>query len=290
MLQTTILKEVEITGIGLHTAHKVRLKLSPAKDNEGIYFYRSDKKQKIPFTHHNVIGTTLSTNIGINDVSISTTEHLISAIYSYGIDNIKIDIDADEIPIVDGSATAFCMLLNEAGIKKLTHTKKFIKITKEIEIKDKNSWVKISPSDKSEFYYGIEFDTKAIQKQFFKFEFSKQNYIEYISKARTFGLMSDIAKMQEMNLIKGGNLDNAIIFDKCKAINSSKLRYEDEPVRHKILDALGDLAILPHFVIGKYESFAGSHKLNHLLTKRIDEEKAFKIVNADSFKDFISFD
>lgn len=290
MFQTTILKEVEITGVGLHTAHKVRLKLSPAKDNEGICFYRSDKKQKIPFNYTNVVRTTLSTNIGINNVIISTTEHLMSAIYAYGIDNINIDIDADEIPIVDGSATAFCMLLNEAGLKQLTNKKKFIKITKEIEVKDNNSWVKISPNDTSEFHYGIDFKTKAIQKQFFKFEFSKKNYIEDISKARTFGLMSDIAKMREMNLIKGGNLDNAIIFDECKVINSSKLRYEDEPVRHKILDALGDLAILPHFIIGKYESFAGSHKLNHLLTKKLDEEKAFEIVDADDFKDFVSFD
>jgi UDP-3-O-[3-hydroxymyristoyl] N-acetylglucosamine deacetylase len=140
-----------------------------------------------------------------------------------------------------------------------------------------------------EFHYGIDFNTKAIQKQSFKFEFSKKNYLEEISKARTFGLMKDIAKMREMNLIKGGDLDNAVIFDECKVINSSRLRYEDEPVRHKILDALGDLAILPHFVVGKYESFAGSHKLNHLLTKKIDEEEAFEVVDANEFKDFISF-
>ncbi len=289
MLQTTILKKVEITGVGLHTAQKVTLKLSPAGDDEGITFYRSDKKETIKFCYENVISTTLSTNIGVKDVVISTTEHLMSAIYAYGIDNIHIDVDADEIPIVDGSATAFCMLLNEAGVKSLSAKKKFMKIVKPIEVKEKNSWVKLSPSGQSEFDYSIDFNTKAIQEQSFIFNFSKKNYLEEISKARTFGLMSDIAKMREMNLIKGGDLDNAVIFDECKVINSSKLRYEDEPVRHKILDALGDLAILPHFVLGKYSSFAGSHRLNHLLTKKMYEEEAFEIVDADDFKDTISF-
>ena len=289
MLQTTILKEVKITGVGLHTAHKVTLKLTPANDDEGITFYRSDKKEKIKFCYENVISTTLSTNIGVNDAVISTTEHLMSAIYAYGIDNINIDVDADEIPIVDGSATAFCMLLNEAGIRELSHKKKFIKITKDIEVKENNSWVKLSPSLNLEFDYTINFKTKAIQEQSFHFSFSKKNYLEEISKARTFGLMSDIAKMREMNLIKGGDLDNAVIFDESKVINSSKLRYEDEPVRHKILDALGDLAILPHFVVGKYSSFAGSHRLNHLLTKKIYESDGFEIVDADSFKDTVSF-
>jgi len=289
MLQTTILKEVEITGVGLHTAQKVVLRLSPASDNDGITFYRSDKKERIKFCYDNVISTTLSTNIGVNNAIISTTEHLMSAIYAYGIDNINIDINADEIPIVDGSATAFCMLLNEAGIKNLSQNRKFIKITKDVEVSGKNSWVKLSPSLKSEFHYSIEFNTKAIQKQSFSFEFSKKNYLEEISKARTFGLMSEIAKMREMNLIKGGDLDNAVIFDESKVINSSKLRYENEPVRHKILDALGDLAILPHFVIGKYSSFAGSHKLNHLITKKLYEEEAFEIVDADDFKEVVCF-
>ena len=286
MLQTTIAKEVKIRGIGLHTACVVNMRLKPANDNDGYCFYRVDKNKKIEFSYKNVVSTTLSTNIGIDDATISTTEHLMSAIYAYGIDNINIEIDADEIPILDGSAVSFCMLLNEAGIKTLKKTKQFLKINKEITIYDdkKYSWAKISPSKEMEFNFTIDFNNKAISRQSYSIELNKKKYLDNIAKARTFGLMRDVNKMKSMNLIKGGDLNNALLFGDAKVINPCGLRFKDEPVRHKILDAIGDLAILGHNVIGKYESFAGSHNLNHKLTKAIYEQQAYDLVLGDEFE------
>jgi len=285
--QKTISKEVSVLGIGIHTAHPVNMKILPAKANQGIVFYRKDKQISIPFHYKNVISTNLSTNIGLNNVSVSTTEHLMSALFAYGIDNAIIELDGDEVPILDGSATGFCMLLNEAKSVELAEQRKYLKITKTIKKTHNSSYVEISPNDPNketlDMEYSIDFNIPFIGTDPYIFSLSKESFIKEISSARTFGLMKDIKKMKDMNLIKGGDFNNAIVFDDNGVVNSEKLRFKDEPLRHKILDAIGDLSILGMPIIGKYKSFAGSHYLNHELTKAIYEDNAFELVELESF-------
>ncbi len=215
----------------------------------------------------------MATVIGKGKEQISTIEHLLSAVYAYGIDNIRVIIDNNEVPIMDGSSASFCMLLDEAGVISLEVPKKVMIIKEKVEVKDGNKYVRISPSNRPTFYYKIDFKHAAIGTQEYKFRFSKKEYIENISRARTFGFLQDVQYLRSKGLALGGSLDNAIVLDEKKILNPEGLRYENEFVRHKILDALGDLSLLGMPVIGDYSSYAGSHKLNHLLTKEILKSK-----------------
>ncbi len=269
MKQKTIQRSVSGVGIGLHKGMPIKLSLEPLEANEGIIFYRSDLGVSIKADVNNVIDTQMATVIGKDKAVISTIEHLLSAVYSYGIDNIRICLDSAETPVMDGSAASFCMLLDEAGIKKLDTNKQVLIIKKPIEVQDGTKFVRITPSNKPTFRYTINFNHCAIGRQEYKFEFSKQDFIENISRARTFGFLKDVQYLRSKGLALGGSLDNAVVLDEKKVLNPEGLRYEDEFVRHKILDALGDISLLGMPVIGDYESYAGSHHLNHLLTKQI---------------------
>jgi UDP-3-O-[3-hydroxymyristoyl] N-acetylglucosamine deacetylase len=286
MKQRTINKPIEVTGIGLHSGKPIKLKLEPMEENNGILFYRSDKGITIPLNMNNVIDTKLATTLGINNIKISTIEHLMSALFAFGIDNLRIVIDNEEIPIMDGSAISFIMLIKEAGIRELNDYKKIAFITKTIEVKENEKYVKIEPSDKLIFDYTIYFDHPLINKQNYIFEFSLKNYIEEIAKARTFGFLKEIQYLRSIGLAKGGSLDNAIVLDD-KGILNDSLRYPNEFVRHKILDAIGDLSLLNFFYIGKYTSYKGSHKLNNILVKKIIEENAFEFVKINNFDDAV---
>ncbi len=269
MKQKTIKKSVSGVGIGLHKGMPIKLVLEPLEANEGIVFYRSDLGISINLNPQNVVNTQMATVLGKDNALISTVEHLLSAVYSYGIDNLRISVNSSETPVMDGSATSFCMLLDEAGIKELDESKKVMIIRKPIEVQDGAKFVRITPSSKPTFRYTIKFDHSAIGRQEYKFEFSKQGFIDEISKARTFGFLKDVQYLRSKGLALGGSLDNAVVLDEKKVLNPEGLRYEDEFVRHKILDALGDISLLGMPVIGDYESYAGSHHLNHLLTKKI---------------------
>ncbi len=281
MKQRTIQKPVEVVGIGLHKGVPVKLRLEPLAENSGIVFYRSDKGISIPLKPENVVDTKMATVIGKDGVVISTIEHLMSAVYAFGIDNLRIMVDNDEVPILDGSAISFVMMIKEAGIKELEAPKRFLRITKEVEIKDGNKFAKISPSKNISFDFEIFFDHPMIGDQKYHFNFSTKNYIEEIARARTFGFLKEVQYLRSIGLALGGSLENAIVLDD-KGILNENLRFPDEFVRHKILDAIGDMSLLGANFIGEYQAFASGHHLNHLLTLKVFEEEAYEIISVSS--------
>jgi len=284
MLQRTIEKAVEIVGIGLHKAEPVSLRIEPAQVGSGITFYRSDIDLTIALEPQSVIDTKMATVIGSEKGFISTIEHFLSAIYAYGIDNILVIVDGNEMPVMDGSAASFCMMLDDAGVVHQAQAKKIIRVTKEVSVFEGEKFVSLKPSDKALFDFTIEFDHPVISKQRFIFDFSTQNFKDEIARARTFGFLKDVQYLRSKNLALGGSLQNAVVLDDEKVLNSEGLRYKDEFVRHKILDAMGDLMLMGHNILGSYQSFAGSHNLNHLLTKKMIEENAFEVVEIKSSK------
>ena len=281
MKQRTIQKPVEVIGIGLHKGIPVKLRLEPLAENSGVVFYRSDKGISIPLKPENVVDTKMATVIGKEGVVISTIEHLMSAVYAFGIDNLRIIVDNDEIPILDGSAISFVMMIKEAGIKELEAPKKFLRITKEVEIKDGDKFAKISPSKDISFDFEIFFNHPMIGNQKYHFNFSTKNYIEEIARARTFGFLKEVQYLRSIGLALGGSLENAIVLDD-KGILNDNLRFPDEFVRHKILDAIGDMSLLGVNFIGEYKAFASGHHLNHLLTLKVFEEEAYDIITVSS--------
>lgn len=279
MKQRTIAKKVELVGIGLHKGVPVKMVLEPLEVDSGIVFYRSDLGVSIPMCPQNVTNTMMATVLSKGEAKISTIEHLMSAVYAYGIDNLKISVDNEEIPIMDGSSIGYCMILDEAGIRVLDANRKIMAIKKPIEVKDGDKFVRIEPSQQTIFDFSIDFAHPAIRQQSYKFVFSKQGYKEEIARARTFGFLQDVNYLRSQGLGLGGSLNNCIVLDENGILNKEGLRYKEEFVRHKILDAIGDMAILGMPLLGSYVSFAGSHKLNSLLTKKILEEAdAYELV------------
>lgn len=285
MKQRTINKSVEIVGVGLHKGVPVKMRLEPLDVDMGIVFYRSDEAVSIPLTPDYVIDTKMATVIGKDGVIISTIEHLLSAIYAYGIDNLRIVLDNDEIPILDGSSSGFCMLLDEVGIKVQEKTKKVIVIKKEVEVSIDDKFVKLKPSNHIIYDFSINFEHPAIGEQEFKFDYSIEEYKENISRARTFGFLHEVQYLRSIGLAQGGSLDNAIVLDEQKILNPEGLRYPDEFVKHKILDAIGDMSLLRYTMIGEYNAHASSHHLNHLLTKKLlESEENYEIVELESLE------
>ncbi len=284
MQQRTIRKAVEVVGIGLHKGEPVKLRLEPMDRDSGIVFYREDIGMTIPLHPDSVIDTRMATTIGNEKGMISTIEHFLSAIYAYGIDNLRVVVDGNEMPIMDGSSISFCLLLDEAGIALQNAPKKVIRVLDEIVIGDKkDKYVSLSPSKKAEFSFAIDFDHPVIGRQHYGFTFSTHNYIEEIARARTFGFARDIQYLQSKNLALGANLQNAIGLDDHKVLNPEGLRFEDEFVRHKILDAMGDLMITGYNILGRYEAFAGSHALNYQLTSALlADPTKYEVVAVDA--------
>jgi len=264
MYQTTIKKSVELVGIGLHKGSAVKLRLEPLESNSGLIFYRSDVDVAIPLIPENVVDTKMATVIGKDGYVISTIEHMLSAIYAYGIDNLRIIVDADEIPVMDGSSASFCMLLDEAEIIQLDVPKRVMRIKKEVVVQEGEKYVKLSPSPDLQYGFTIKFPHPVIQRQEYILNFTKQNYKDEISRARTFGFLHEVQYLRSKGL--GGSLENAVVLDEKKVLNPEGLRFHDEFVRHKILDAIGDMALIGMNFVGNYEAMAGSHDLNHKLT------------------------
>ena len=270
MKQRTLAKEVEIVGIGLHKGVPVKMKLEPLEADAGIIFYRVDAGVTIPLAIENVVDTKMATVIGKDGVVISTIEHLLSALYAYGIDNLRVVIDNDEVPVLDGSSSGYCMLIEEAGIKELNKSKKAIKVKKAVEVTTPDGKrVTLKPSNRIIYDFEISFDHPSIGKQNFHFDYSIGEYKENISRARTFGFLHEVQYLRSIGLAQGGSMENAIVLDQSKVLNPEGLRFDDEFVRHKILDAIGDMALLGYTMIGEYDAVAGSHHLNHLLTKEL---------------------
>jgi len=269
MRQRTIGKPVEVVGIGLHKGGPVRLRLEPLDSGSGIVFYREDIALSIPLSPQAVIDTRMATVIGNEKGSISTIEHFLSAVYAYGIDNLRVAVDGNEMPIMDGSAISFCLLLEEAGIVSQNAPKKVIRVKKTVERTEGEKYVRLVPAKEAAFDFTIAFAHPVIGRQSHRFVFSTRGFVEEIARARTFGFAKDIQYLQSQNLALGASLQNAIGLDEHKVLNPEGLRFDNEFVRHKILDAMGDLMVSGYNILGRYESFAGSHKLNYELTSAL---------------------
>ena len=285
MQQRTIKQAVEVVGIGLHKGEPIKLRLEPLSADAGIVFYREDLALSIPLSPSAVIDTRMATVIGSEKGFISTIEHFLSAIYAYGIDNLRVVVNGNEMPIMDGSSISFCLLLDEAGIEELDAPKKIVLVKKPIEIKEGKKFVRLLPSSVATFDFKINFDHPVIGEQSEKFLFSTANFIEEIARARTFGFAKDIQYLQSQNLALGASLHNAIGLDDYKVLNPEGLRFDNEFARHKILDAMGDMMVIGHNVLGKYESFAGSHNLNYQLTsKLLSDAKNYELVTIEELQ------
>lgn len=290
--QRTIKNSIKATGIGLHTGKKITLSLNPAPAETGIIFTRTDLDNKINIKAcpENVGDTTLSTTLILNNIKVSTVEHLLSAMAGLGIDNLFVNLDGPEVPIMDGSAGPFVFLLQSAGIKEQKKPKKFIRILKPIEVKDEETgkWVKFAPFDGFKVAFTIGFDHPVFQDKTHKavLDFSTVSYVKEVSRARTFGFMRDVELLRSKNLALGGSLDNAVVVDDHRVLNEDGLRYEDEFVKHKILDAVGDLYLLGKSLIGSFEGYKSGHDLNNkLLRKLLENQDAWEEVGYKSSDD-----
>lgn len=281
--QRTLKNVIRATGIGLHTGEKVYLTLRPAAPDTGVVFRRVDMEQpaEIRATAENVGDTTLSTTLSHGDVRVSTVEHLLSAMAGLGIDNAYVDVSAAEVPIMDGSSGPFVFLLQSAGIVEQNVAKKFIRILKPVVVEYDNKWARFDPFDGFKVSFSIDFDHPVFKSSPSKAEidFSTTSFVKEVSRARTFGFMSDLEKLRAQNLALGGSMDNAIVVDEYRVLNEDGLRYEDEFVKHKILDAIGDLYLLGHSLIGAFSGFRSGHALNNNLIKTlIADESAWEEV------------
>ncbi len=285
MNQRTIKKPVEVVGVGLHKGEPIKLRLEPLGVDAGVVFYREDLALSIPLSPSVVVDTKMATVIGAKNSLgemgiISTIEHFLSAVYAYGIDNLRVVVDGNEMPIMDGSAASFCLLLDEAGIEEQDAPKEIIRVKRRVEVREGNKFVRLEPSSRATFNFEIDFEHPIIGRQSQSYSFGTKPFVEEIARARTFGFARDIQYLQSINLALGASLNNAIGLDDEKILNPEGLRYDNEFVRHKILDAMGDMMVTGHNILGAYSSFAGSHKLNHELTVALLANRAnYEIVS-----------
>jgi len=285
MRQRTLKKPVEVVGIGLHKGEPIKLRLEPLDVDAGIIFYREDLAMNIPLSPKSVIDTRMATVIGNEKGYISTIEHFLSSVYAYGIDNMRVIVDGNEMPIMDGSSISFCLLLEEAGIQEQDAPKKIIRVKQPVEVNDGDKFVRLLPHESAQFDFRIKFDHPVIGDQKEHFDFSTKNFVEEIARARTFGFAKDIQYLQSQNLALGATLQNAIGLDDHKVLNPEGLRFDNEFARHKILDAMGDMMVSGHNILAKYESFAGSHHLNYqLTTKLLSDSKNYDLVAVEELQ------
>ncbi len=285
--QRTLKTIVQATGVGLHTGEKVYLTLRPALANSGIVFRRVDLPHPVDIrvSAEMVQDTRLSTCLEWQGARIATVEHLMSALAGLGIDNVIVELTSSELPIMDGSAGTFVFLLQSAGIIEQSLPKKFIRIKKIIEVKDGDKWVRFEPFNGYKLNFTINFSHPvfANTKQQVTVDLGEHSYIKEVSRARTFGFMQEVEYMRSQGLALGGNLDNAIVMDEYRVINPDGLRFEDEFVKHKILDAIGDLYILGHPLIGAFFGYKSGHALNNALIRALmADEAAWEWVTFDN--------
>ncbi|RKZ48715.1 MAG: UDP-3-O-[3-hydroxymyristoyl] N-acetylglucosamine deacetylase [Gammaproteobacteria bacterium] len=293
--QRTLKNVIRATGVGLHTGKKIILTLRPAPVNAGIIFRRIDLDDpvEIEAKPDNVGDTMLSTSLMKGDVKISTVEHLLSALAGFGIDNAYIDLSSDEVPIMDGSAGPFVFLIQSAGVEEQNAPKRFMRIKEKIRVEDGDKWAMFEPFEGFKVGFTIEFDHPMFHEDNCKAEidFSTTSYVKEVSRARTFGFMREVELLRENNLALGGSLDNAVVVDDYRILNEDGLRYEDECVKHKILDAIGDLYLLGHSLIGSFTGFKSGHALNNILLRELlARESAWELVSFEDEVDLpISF-
>jgi UDP-3-O-[3-hydroxymyristoyl] N-acetylglucosamine deacetylase len=288
--QRTLKNTIRATGVGLHTGEKVLMTLGPAPVNAGIVFRRTDLDPPVEIRADGMyVGeTTLGTTLVRDGVRVATVEHLMSALAGTGIDNALVELSATEVPIMDGSAGPFVFLIQSAGVAEQNAAKRFIRIRRPVEVRDGDKWARFAPYDGFRIDFEIEFDHPVFKRhsQRAAMDFSSTSFLREISRARTFGFMRDLEFLRSMNLGRGGSLDNAIVLDDYRILNDDGLRYENEFVRHKILDAIGDLYLLGHSVIGEFSGFKSGHGLNNqLLRALVRNEAAWEEVTFEDERD-----
>jgi UDP-3-O-[3-hydroxymyristoyl] N-acetylglucosamine deacetylase len=287
MKQRTLKNIIRATGVGLHTGEKVYLTLRPAPTNTGIIFRRVDLEVPVEIAARteNVGDTRLSTTLIKGAVRISTIEHLLSALAGLGIDNAYIDLSAPEVPIMDGSAGPFVFLIQSAGIEEQNIPKKYIRIKRPIQVQQGDKWARFEPFDGFKVSFQIDFNHPVFkrQPQYVEIDFSKTSFVKEVSRARTFGFMQEVELLRENQLALGGSLDNAIVMDDYRILNEDGLRYEDEFVKHKVLDAIGDLYLLGYSLIGAFSGYKSGHELNNtLLRTLLANQSGWEIVSDDN--------
>ncbi|MEQ9451497.1 MAG: UDP-3-O-acyl-N-acetylglucosamine deacetylase [Pseudomonadales bacterium] len=288
--QRTLNNTIRATGVGLHTGEKVYVTLKPAPVDTGIVFIRTDLKSplEMPARAENVGATTMATTLNCGNHELSTIEHLMSAFAGLGVDNAYVEVSAPELPIMDGSAAPFVFLLQSAGIREQDAAKKFVRILKPVRVEQGSMFAQLEPFDGFQLNYTLEYDHPVFKKHEHTVcvDFSTTAYVKEVSRARTFGFLADYEKLRAMNLAKGGSLDNAVVVDDFKILNEEGLRLEDEFVKHKILDAIGDLYLLGHGLIGKFTGFKSGHGPNNaLLRKLLADSTAYEIIDTDQLID-----
>jgi UDP-3-O-[3-hydroxymyristoyl] N-acetylglucosamine deacetylase len=292
--QRTLKNIIRATGVGLHTGEKVYLTLRPAAPNTGVVFRRVDLAQPVDIKAdpYFVGDTRLSSCLERDGVRVSTVEHLMSALAGLGIDNAYVDVSAPEVPIMDGSAGPFVFLLQSAGVEEQSAAKRFIRILKTVAVTDGDKSARFEPHNGFRIDFSIDFDHPVFENsaKSVRVDFATTSYIKEVSRARTFGFMHEVEWMRGQGLALGGSLDNAIVLDEYRVLNNDGLRYDDEFVKHKVLDAIGDLYLLGHPVIGAFIAHKSGHALNNMLLRRLLEEKAaWEYVSFDRSEDVPAF-
>ncbi len=281
--QRTLKQIARAVGIGLHSGTKVQLALRPAAADTGVVFRRVDVDPPvdIPLMPENVVDTRMATTIGRGDVRVATIEHLMSALAGLGIDNCYVDVDAPEIPIMDGSAASFVFLIQAAGVSEQNAPKRFARVVKPVEFRDGDAWARLEPYFGFKLKFSIAFNHPAIDatEQMVEVDFARDSYIKEVSRARTFGFVNDVEALRKAGLAIGGSFENAIVMDEYRVLNADGLRARDEIAKHKMLDAIGDLAVLGHPLIGSYVAHKSGHAINNKLLRTLTADKAaFELV------------
>lgn len=288
--QRTIKSRVKTVGIGLHSGRKVTLTLRPAPANAGIVFTRVDLTPpvEIPAAASAIGDTRLASVLQKDGARISTVEHLMSACAGLGIDNLYVDVDAEEIPIMDGSAASFVFLLQSGGVQEQDAPKRFIRVKRSVEVREGDKVARLDPYFGFKLAFTIDFHHPAVDKtgQSYEIDFADTSYVREIARARTFGFAHEVESLREMGLARGGSLDNAIVLDEHRMLNNEELRYGDEFVRHKILDAIGDLYVIGHPLIAAYTAHKSGHAMNNaLLRALLADETAYDMVTFDQLEE-----
>ncbi|MCB1937893.1 MAG: UDP-3-O-acyl-N-acetylglucosamine deacetylase [Rhodocyclaceae bacterium] len=285
--QRTLKSTISATGVGLHGGKKVTLVLRPAAPDNGIVFHRVDLDPPVslPADPYAVVDTRMCSGLQNGGAKVGTVEHLMSALAGLGIDNAHVDVDAEEIPILDGSAGPFVFLIQSAGIEEQQAPKRFLRVKKAVEYKEDDKWVRLEPYDGFKLSFSIVFNHPAIARTgtTVTVDFADQSYARDVARARTFGFTQDVEFLRANNLGLGGSLDNAIVMDEHRILNADGLRYGDEFVKHKVLDAIGDLYLAGHPLLASYSAFKAGHALNNqILRVLLEDESAWEVVTFDA--------
>lgn len=284
--QRTLDHSIRCSGIGLHLGRKIELVLNPAAEDSGITFVRSDLGVEIPARADHVTDTRLCTTIGQGDAHISTVEHLLSALSGLGVDNARIEVNGPEVPIMDGSSAPFVFLIQCAGIREQSKAKKVLRVLKRVEVEDGDKRCALYPAAGFKISYLLDYDHPLLHQRNVSVDFSHQAYTREISRARTFGFLHEVEALQKAGLALGGSLENAIVLDTHRVVNEGGLRYEDECVRHKILDTLGDLSLSGFPIVGAFEGELTGHDMNHkLVTTLLADPSSYRIEELQAEKD-----